>query len=121
MPNMGGADGGNRGYLARSLGPARLILNSCVRQQQTGGIDTEIGRNRKLEVLVYDARSIFGYTRILDHSPDPEARSIAMQELMELLDVTPRPDRLDIIKQLQAQNEDANGTTTTPGQQRTSL
>lgn len=51
------------------------------------------GRNERLEVLVYDARSLFGYTRILDRSRDPEARSIAMQELTGLLGITDKPDR----------------------------
>ncbi|KAI4116514.1 MAG: hypothetical protein LQ338_007703 [Usnochroma carphineum] len=94
-------------------GPARLILNACVRQQQTGGVVTGIGpdaddtktykgRDERLEVVVYDARSIYGYTRILDGSHDPEARSIAMQELLQLLDITPRPDREKYLNRLRA-------------------
>ncbi len=51
-----------------------------------------------MEIVVYAERSIYAISRILRNSPDPLARSIALQELLQLIDVVenaPTPTQMD--------------------------
>lgn len=56
------------------------------------------GARGNIEVVVYSKRSIFAKNQILKNSPDPLARSIAAQELLELMQVVmiPFPDQKDL-------------------------
>jgi hypothetical protein len=70
---------------------------------------SHIGLEDKLEIVVYAENSIYAKTHILRNSPDPVARSIALQELLELMDLTrhaPTPAQVDAIAKALA----ANGT-----------
>ena len=69
------------------------------------------GAHGNIEVIVYGKNSIFAKNQILKNSPDPLARSIAAQELLELMHVVviPIPDQTDLEIGTGA-NETANAT-----------
>ena len=46
-----------------------------------------LGKYGNIEVIVYGPDSIYAKNQILKNSPDPLARSIAAQELLELMNV----------------------------------
>ena len=46
------------------------------------------GQQQKLEILIFAENSIYAKTRIIRYSPDPVARSIALQEFMQLVEIT---------------------------------
>ena len=46
-----------------------------------------LGQVGNIEVLVYGKDSVYAKNQILENSPDELARSIAMQELLELLGI----------------------------------
>lgn len=56
------------------------------------------GHHGNIEVVVYGKDSIFAKNQILKNSPDPLARSIAAQELLELMQVVviPVPDQTEL-------------------------
>ena len=90
------------------IGPARIAMRACARDKETGGVVVRNGRpdivlihnvrvtqilivgNRgNLEVVLFNPNSVYGKVTILRHSKDPVARSIANQELLELLHLAP--------------------------------
>ncbi|MCJ1460633.1 hypothetical protein MMC28_011015 [Mycoblastus sanguinarius] len=71
------------------IGPARNILRECVISHTYGGIVVENGENQAIEIVVYAMQSIYAKNRIIKYSPDPLAKSIAVQELLDLLRLTP--------------------------------
>lgn len=50
-------------------------------------LTTDLGKHGNIEIVVYSKGSIFAKNQILKNSPDPLARSIALQELLELMNV----------------------------------
>ena len=48
-----------------------------------------LGNLGNLEVILFNTNSLYGKVSILRHSKDPEAVSIAQQELLELLHLVP--------------------------------
>ncbi|CAF9923071.1 hypothetical protein IMSHALPRED_005844 [Imshaugia aleurites] len=79
-------------------GAARTVFRTCIRGKGTGGVVTKnVGKYGNIEIVVYGINSIFAKNQILKNSLDPLARSIATQELLELLDilVIPVPHPVD--------------------------
>ena len=54
-----------------------------------------LGKLGNLEVVIYGKSSIYAKNQILKHSSDPLARSIAAQELMELLHAVETPASME--------------------------
>ena len=52
---------------------------------------TTAGDRENMEVVLYGAGSVYSKSQILRFSQDPEAKSIAEQELLELIVVVPNP------------------------------
>lgn len=79
-------------------GAARIILRTCIRGKALGGVVPKNGHHGNIEVVVYGKDSIFAKNQILKNSPDPLARSIAAQELLELMQVVviPVPDQTEL-------------------------
>lgn len=97
------------------IGPLRIILRDCVRDEGLGGVLVRngalhavgdfllsrttggtacidfvtIGLRQNIEVVLYNKDSIYGRITTLRNSPDPVAVSIAQQELLELLHLAP--------------------------------
>ena len=94
-------------------GAARMVFRSCLLGKGIGGLITRngtsptstnhtkkgalqsltpgSGKNRNIEIVVYGKKSIYAKNQILKYSPDPLARSIAAQELLELVGAAPVP------------------------------
>ena len=98
-------------------GPARTIRPQCLRQGGNGGIVTHNGKDtsplcfhlmgicrltgstgvgQKMEIVVYSTRSLYGLNVIIRRSTDPVARSIAMQELLDLIGLTVGPSPVEM-------------------------
>ena len=100
-------------------GATRTIFRACVQGNKSGGIVTEngvlfvpsttilkqktlpyltpnSGDYRNIEIIVYGTRSIYAKNQILKHSTDPLARSIAAQELLELMNLVQVPDQPEL-------------------------
>lgn len=94
------------------IGPARIILRDCVRTKAIGcvivrnGVQSAVpsiaahwqmltttiaGDRENIEVVLYGAGSVYSKIQILRFSQDPEAKSIAEQELLESIGVVPNP------------------------------
>ena len=94
-------------------GAARTVLRQCIRGLNYGGVVTRngiflastvcykrgylwwlipcLGKLGNIEIIVYGKDSIYAKNQILKYSQDPLARSIASQELLELLGVLVNP------------------------------
>ncbi|KAL9073105.1 MAG: hypothetical protein Q9161_003159 [Pseudevernia consocians] len=68
-------------------GATRTILRTCIRGKEMGGLLPKNGNHGNIEIVVYGKDSIFAKNQILKNSQDPLARSIAAQELLELMNV----------------------------------
>ena len=87
---------------AWSLKTVKLSLDKSQPGGTVGQLTPDLGKNANIEVAVYGKPSIYAKNQILKYSTDPLARSIAAQELLELLNVViPDP----------APTESAMGTT----------
>ena len=65
------------------------LLNK--RHQPLWNLTLTLGKHGNIELVVYGNDSIFAKNQILKNSPDPLARSIATQELLELLNIVVVP------------------------------
>lgn len=106
-------------------GPARLIMQQCVGAKSLGGITTrlgiclridiqtyhlpEIGRNQMIDIVLYDEGSVYGLNRVIEHSTDPVARSIALNLFLDLLELQKHspPDAPSALLQLAANSTNA--------------
>ncbi|KAL8783614.1 MAG: hypothetical protein Q9195_009335 [Heterodermia aff. obscurata] len=111
-------------------GPARTILQQCVGFQSLGGVIVEngsrgetqlgiyvlmilLGRRRKIEIVVYDERSKYGLTRVIKESSDPVARTIALNEYIDLMGAQRRlEDQLSTSKNTGSSDSKLNATLT---------
>ena len=75
-----------------SPGTACLNPQESVRQLRLGDLTSSSGQQGNIEIVVYGKNSIFAKNQILKNSQDPLARSIAVQELLELMKVVEVPD-----------------------------
>ncbi|KAF6236899.1 hypothetical protein HO173_005190 [Letharia columbiana] len=73
-------------------GATRTILRTCIRGRGLGGVITKNGKHGNIEIVVYGKDSIFAKNQILKNSPDQLARSIAAQELLELMNIVIVPE-----------------------------
>lgn len=70
-----------------------------------------LGNNGNIEIVVYGKKSIFAKNQILKNSQDPLARSIAAQELLELIDaVTVPPPEQTALEVATGAKEGANAS-----------
>ena len=73
---------------------------------------TTTGHAQKLEILMYADRSLYALQRIIRYSADPVARSVALQELLDLIGVThtgPTQAQIDAMVAELAANGTVNG------------
>ena len=84
---------------------------SVVKTSKTPG-SPQLGRNKKIDIVLYDERSVYGLNRVIRESTDPVAQSIAISELLDLLHLqnNPPPDPSSVLIQLAG-----NGTNATAG------
>lgn len=90
-------------------GATRTIFRSCIRGNGSGGVvprngvvpnlsthtrhhtirylTSDLGKHGNIEIVVYGNDSIFAKNQILKNSSDQLARSIAAQELLELMNI----------------------------------
>lgn len=54
------------------------------------GFDSCLGRQRKIEIILYDERAKYGLTRIVKESTDPVAATIALNEMLDLMEIQRR-------------------------------
>ena len=95
-------------------GATRTIFRACILGKDTGGVvprngmlkspricktikdagdlTLSSGAQGNIEIVVYSKNSIFAKNQILKNSQDPLARSIAVQELLELMKIVAVPD-----------------------------
>ena len=64
----------------------------CRTNEEPGDLTSFSGEQGNIEIVVYGKNSIFAKNQILKHSQDPLARSIAVQELLELMRMVTDPD-----------------------------
>ena len=64
----------------------------CKTTKYPGDLTSLSGHQGNIEIVVYGKNSIFAKNQILKNSQDPLARSIAVQELLELMKVVAVPD-----------------------------
>ena len=65
-----------------------------------------------MEIIMYSTRSVYAVQRRARFSPDPEVRSVAVQELLDLLGLThtgPTPTQIDAMVAEVAANGTING------------
>ena len=93
-------------------GATRVVFRNCVLNKKVGGViskngrvpaptmtkdiesslsNSVLGRYGNIEVVVYATHSVYAKNQILKNSQDPLARSIATQELLELMNVVIAP------------------------------
>ena len=71
------------------------------------------GKRGNIEVVVYGKKSIFAKNQILKNSQDPLARSIAAQELLELMKVVVIPVPMAAVVNETSNANIASGSTIT--------
>ncbi|KAM0803793.1 hypothetical protein BDR22DRAFT_818479 [Usnea florida] len=64
----------------------------CRTIEKTGDLTSSLGEQGNIEIVVYGQNSVFAKNQILKYSQDPLARSIAVQELLELMKMVTDPD-----------------------------
>ena len=85
-----------------------------------GDLTSFSGKEGNIEIVVYGGKSIFAKNQILKYSQDPLARSIAAQELLELMNVVAVPVPHSIALEMgtmatQTANATANGAAAAVG------
>lgn len=73
-------------------GATRIIFRTCILGKGVGGVIPRNGEQGNIEIVVYGKNSVFAKNQILKYSQDPLARSIAVQELLELMKIVQPPD-----------------------------
>lgn len=56
-------------------------------------VDSRLGRQSKIEIILYDERAKYGLTRVIKESTDPVAATIALNEMLDLMEIQRRQRR----------------------------
>ena len=64
-------------------------MRECAHKKKQGGVIVRNGLQGNLEVVLYNKESLYGRIDILRNSVDDLAKSIAQQEMLELLKLAP--------------------------------
>lgn len=54
------------------------------------GFDSCLGSQRKIEIILYDERAKYGLTRVIRESTDRVAATIALNEMLDLMEIQRR-------------------------------